>query len=300
MALPVTQAAEEDAAEATAAEATADQATAADDLEDLEIDLLLTAIARRFGYDFRRYAPASLRRRIRHIVHAEGAPNITSLQARILHERGTLERFVSGLAVHTTRMFRDPPFYEALRSSVVPLLRTYPFARIWHAGCSTGEEVYSLAILLHEEGIYDRCRIYATDLSDALLDVARRGIYSVKSISERAEAYRAAGGTRELSAYYLADDYNAIFAQELRRNVVFSQHNLAVDGSFNEFHVILCRNVMLYFNEDLRAHVHQLFYDSLSSFGVLGLGSKETIRFTPLADRYVAMSPPVSLYRRIR
>jgi chemotaxis protein methyltransferase CheR len=300
MAQPVTQAAEEDVAEANAPEVAASEANAAEDVEDLEIDLLLTAIARRYGYDFRRYAPASLRRRIRHIVRTEGAPSISSLQARILHEPGTLERFVSSLAVHTTRMFRDPPFYAALRSSVVPLLRTYPFARIWHAGCSTGEEVYSLAILLHEEGLYDRCRIYATDLSDVLLDVARRGIYSLASMRESAKAYRVAGGASDLSAYYLADDRNAIFSQELRRNVVFSPHNLAVDGSFNEFHVILCRNVMLYFNEELRAHVHQLFYDSLSSFGVLGLGSKETIRFTPLADRYEALSPPLSLYRRIR
>jgi chemotaxis protein methyltransferase CheR len=296
----MTQAGDEGAVESTTTEANADEANAGDAVEGLEIELLLTAIARRYGYDFRRYAPASLRRRIRHIVHTEGAPNISSLQARILHEPGTLERFVSSLAVHTTRMFRDPPFYEALRSSVVPLLRTYPFARIWHAGCSTGEEVYSLAIVLHEEGLYDRCRIYATDLSDAPLDVARRGVYPLASIDESAQAYRAAGGARDLSAYYLADDRHAIFMQELRRNIVFSQHNLATDGSFNEFHVILCRNVMLYFNEELRAHVHHLFYDSLSSFGVLGLGSKETIRFTPLADRYEALCPPLSLYRRIR
>jgi chemotaxis protein methyltransferase CheR len=269
-----------------------------DDLEDLEVELLLAAIARRYGYDYRRYAPASLRRRLRHILHVEDAPNISSLQTRILHEPGCLERFVSSLAVHTTSLFRDPPFYEAFRTSVVPLLRTYPFARIWHAGCSTGEEVYSLAIVLHEEGLYDRCRIYATDLSDALLDVARRGVYSLESMRDGAQSYREAGGARDLSSYYLADHRSAIFTEELRRNVIFSQHNLASDGSFNEFHVILCRNVMLYFNDDLRTQVHQLFYDSLCSFGVLGMGSRETIRFTPLADRYEALCPPVSLFRR--
>jgi chemotaxis protein methyltransferase CheR len=271
-----------------------------DDLEDLELDLLLTGIARRWGYDFRGYSPASLRRRVRRAMGAEGVRTLSALQERVLHRPESLERFIASLSVNVTGMFRDPQVYRALRRQVLPMLRTYPFVRIWHAGCSTGEEVYSMAILLHEEGLLERCRIYATDLSDELLQRARRGVFPLRDMQEHTAAYHRAGGKADFSTYYTADHQSAILREDLRRNVVFSQHNLVSDGSFNEFQLILCRNVLIYFSEVLRERVHRLFYDSLVNFGVLALGVKESLRYTPFADRYEPLVESLGLYRRVR
>jgi chemotaxis protein methyltransferase CheR len=271
-----------------------------DELEDVELELLLTGLARRYGYDFRDYAPASLRRRVRRAVAREGLRNISALQERLLREPAAMRRFVANLSVGVTAMFRDPEFYREFRQHVVPLLRTYPFVRIWDAGCATGEEVYSLAIVLEEEGLYGRCRIYATDLSDALLEQARKGMFPLDSMQTYTANYLKAGGTREFSSYYIADSENAMFRESLRGNIVFSQHNLVSDGSFNEFNVILCRNVMIYFNQALRDRVHGLLHESLGMFGVLGVGRKENLRFTPHADCYEALPGDVGLYRRIR
>jgi chemotaxis protein methyltransferase CheR len=271
-----------------------------DDLEDLELDLLLTGIARRWGYDFRDYSPASLRRRVRKAMHGEGVRSLSALQERVLHRPEALQRFVSCLSVQVTGMFRDPQVYRALRRQVLPLLRTYPFVRIWHAGCSTGEEAYSMAILLAEEGLLERCRIYATDISDELLQRARRGVFPLREMQDHTAAYHRAGGKAEFSSYYTADHENAILREDLRRHLVFSQHNLVSDGSFNEFQLILCRNVMIYFSEALRERVHQLFYDSLVTFGVLALGIKESMRYTSFADRYEPLVESLGLYRRVR
>jgi chemotaxis protein methyltransferase CheR len=271
-----------------------------DDVEALEIELLLTAIERRYGYDFRNYSGASLRRRIRRAVEREGVRAISELQSRILHDPYCMHRFVTSVAVCATAMFRDSTFYLAMRKTVIPLLRTYPFIRIWHAGCATGEEVYSMAILLEEEGIYDRCRLYATDLSDELLDRAQTGIYPLDKIRHYTTNYHRAGGTAEFSSYYTADHKNAILRSSLKRNIVFSQHNLASDGSFNEFNVILCRNVMIYFDNELRNRVHELLYASLGMFGVLGVGMKESLLATPHEDRYQALDANVRLYQRMR
>jgi chemotaxis protein methyltransferase CheR len=196
-------------------------------------------------------------------------------------------------------MFRDPSFFVAFRQHVVPLLRTYPFIRIWHAGCSTGQEVYSMAILLDEAGLYHRCRIYATDMNEAVLQRAKQGIYPLDRMQEYTQLYLRAGGTRSFSEYYTAAYDSAIFRNSLKENVVFSLHNLAIDRSFNEFNVILCRNVLIYFNKELQGQVHKLFYESLCSFGVLGLGRQETIRFTPYEAQYEEVSPGDKLYRRI-
>jgi chemotaxis protein methyltransferase CheR len=271
-----------------------------DDVEALEIELLLTAIERRYGYDFRNYSGASLRRRIHRAVEREGVRAISELQSRILHDPYCMHRFVTSVAVCATSMFRDASFYLSMRRTVIPLLRTYPFIRIWHAGCATGEEVYSMAILLEEEGIYDRCRLYATDLSDDLLDRAQTGIYPLDKIRNYTTNYHRAGGTGEFSAYYTADHKNAILRPSLKRNIVFSQHNLASDGSFNEFNVILCRNVMIYFDSELRGRVHELLYASLGMFGVLGVGMKESLLATPHEDRYQALDASVRLYQRMR
>lgn len=269
------------------------------DVETLEIELLLTAVARRYGYDFRMYSPASLRRRIRRAVVEEGVQTVSALQEVLLHDPDALERFVSILSVHVTAMFRDPAFYRALREEIVPMLRTYPFVRVWHAGCSTGEEAYSLAVVLSEEGILDRCRIYATDLSAELLDRARRGIFSLSAIRDYTANYVRAGGTKDFSQYYRAGHDAIRFRDDIRRNLIFSQHNLASDGSFNEFQLILCRNVMIYFNPTLRRRVHELLYESLAIFGVLGLGMRETMAGNPLAKRYAVVDESVRLYRRV-
>jgi chemotaxis protein methyltransferase CheR len=271
-----------------------------DDVEALEIDLLLTAIERRYGYDFRNYSGASLRRRIHRAVEREGVRAISDLQSRILHDPYCMHRFVTSVAVCATSMFRDSTFYLAMRRTVLPLLRTYPFIRIWHAGCATGEEVYSMAILLEEEGIYDRCRLYATDLSDDLLDRAQTGIYPLDKIRNYTTNYHRAGGIGEFSSYYTADHKNAMLRPSLKRNIVFSQHNLASDGSFNEFNVILCRNVMIYFDAELRSRVHELLYASLGTFGVLGVGMKESLLATPHEDRYQPLDASVRLYQRMR
>lgn len=269
------------------------------ELEDIEISLLLEGLYHVYGFDFREYARSSLKRRILELMRAEKLDTVSALQNRILHEPACLERFLLGLAVHATSMFRDPSFYLTFRRKVVPLLRTYPTVMIWIAGCSTGEEVYSLAILLAEEGLYSKCRIYATDMSHAVLRKARDGIFPLSAMREYTNNYHMAGGVNEFSDYYTAQYDNVIFSSALKKNLVFSEHNLATDGSFNEFQVILCRNVMIYFNKDLQARVHNLLYDSLSMFGVFGIGNKESLKFTPRAEFYEHLNESDKLYRKV-
>ena len=269
------------------------------ELEDIEIKLLLEGVFRYYGYDFRNYAPASLKRRIWKIIHLEHLTSISGLQEKILHDHTCLERFLLGLSVNVTAMFRDPSFYLAFRSKVVPLLRTYPFIRIWCAGCSSGEEVYSMAILLQEEGLYHRCRIYATDMNEMVLKQAKAGIFALRLMQEYAQNYLQAGGNQSLSEYYTTAHDKAIFRASLKENIVFSAHNLVTDGSFNEFNVVLCRNVLIYFNQVLQERVHKLLYDSLCLFGVLGLGHKESLKFTPYYRYYEDLASREKLYRRI-
>src|SRR5688572_22832092 len=269
------------------------------DREEIEIGLLLEGIFRQYGYDFRGYAHASIRRRILNAVRAENLATISGLQERVLHDASCMERLLAALTVHVTAMFRDPGFYRAFRDKVVQALETYPFVRIWHAGCSTGEEVYSLAILLSEEGIYERCRIYATDLSERVLLQARDGIFPLGAMKEYTENYVKAGGKASFSEYYTARYDHAVFRPALRENVVFAPHNLVTDGSFNEFNVILCRNVMIYFDRELQNRVHELFYRSLVRLGVLGLGKKESLRFTPYEASYQELDGAERLYRKM-
>jgi len=264
-----------------------------------ELDLLLEAVYRRYGYDFRDYARASLRRRVRNIMEAEGVRTMSGLQERIIHEPASLERFVRTMAVNVTSMFRDPHFFRVFRERVVPMLRTYPFVRVWHAGCSTGEEVYSMAILLQEEGLYDRCRIYATDMNESVLKQAKEGIFPLDVMDRFSQNYRESGGHKSLSDYYTAAYGSAIFRANLRENVLFSQHNLATDSSFNEFNVILCRNVMIYFKKDLQNRVHRLLHESLAISGILGLGNKESLQFTSHERDYAQLECGTKLYRRI-
>ncbi len=268
-------------------------------VEDIELELLLEGIFRQYGFDFRNYAFSSLRRRVLNFMRQESIGTISLLQDRILHDHLWLERFLYALSVNVSAMFRDPHFYRTLRKEVVPLLRTYPFVRIWLAGVSMGEEVYSLSILLQEEGIYDRCRIYATDINDAVLKKAKEGIYPIELMQTYTNNYIKAGGIQAFSDYYTAAYNRVILKSSLRENVVFAQHNLASDSSFNEFQVILCRNVMIYFNSQLQAHVHHLLHQSLVMFGVLGMGAKETLKFSPHEHEYEEIDHASRLYRRI-
>jgi len=269
-----------------------------DALEELEIDLLFEAIFRQHGFDFRGYARSSLRRRVRTAVAAEALNTVSGLLEKALHDSGCLERLLLTLSVHVSAMFRDPRFFSAFRQRAVPLLRTYPFIRIWQAGCSTGEEVYSLAILLQEEGLYDRCRIYATDMNELVLRRAREGIYPLDVMQKYTANYLAAGGTHAFSDYYTAAYDHVMLRPSLREQVVFSQHNLASDGVFNEFNVILCRNVMIYFTRPLQERVHDLFARSFATFGLLGLGSHESLRFLPNEHEYEPLAAGEKLFRR--
>jgi chemotaxis protein methyltransferase CheR len=270
------------------------------DLETLELQLLLEGIYRHYGFDFREYAPASLKRRVWRRVQAEHAGTIAGLLERVLHDPLVMERLLLDLSINVTSMFRDPTFYAAFREKVAPMLHTYPFTRIWVAGCSTGEEVYSLAILLHEEGLYDRTRIYATDINEAVLDRARAGVFPLEKMQEYTENYLRAGGKRSFSEYYLAKYEGALFERSLTENVVWAPHNLVQDRSFNTFNVILCRNVMIYFDRALQTRVHELFHESLERFGILALGHKESIRFSGFDDRYEELDPQEKIYRKVR
>ncbi|PYQ33685.1 MAG: chemotaxis protein CheR [Acidobacteria bacterium] len=270
------------------------------DLEALEIKLLTEGIYEHYGFDFRDYSVPSMKRRIWKRIYAEGLSTVSGLQEKVLHDAGTMERLLLDLSINTTAMFRDPTFYLAFRQKIVPTLRTYPFVRIWHAGCSTGEEVYSMAMLLQEEGLYERCRIYATDINEAVLQRAKEGIFPLSSMQENTSNYIAAGGTGNFSQYYTARYDHAIFRPSLRENVVFAQHNLVTDASFNQFNVIFCRNVLIYFNNELQDRVQKLFLNSMETFGILGLGKKETIKYTTIADSYEVIDAEERIYRRVR
>ena len=270
------------------------------DLEQLEVELLLEGIYRRYGYDFRLYAPASLRRRLRRRMDGAGVESISALQERVLHDSAVMERLLLDLSINVTAMFRDPTFFVAFRERAVPLLRTYPFSRIWVAGCSTGEEVYSLAILLREEGLGDRTRIYATDINETVLAQARLGVFPLEKMQEYTQNYLRAGGGRPFSEYYVARYEGAQFDRTLADGVVFAQHNLASDAAFNEFHVIMCRNVMIYFDKPLQDQVHRLFHESLATFGLLALGQRETIRLSPHESDYEVLDAEERLYRKVR
>lgn len=273
--------------------------TQEDELERLEIELLLEAVFRRYGFDFRDYAYTSMRRRILHLMHEEKLKTVSALQEKVLHEDGTMDRLLNGLTISVTSMFRDPEFYVSIREKVLPILRTYPNINIWHAGCASGEEVYSMAILMQEEGLYDKCRLYATDMNENALKSAKSGILPITVMKDYTNNYLRSGGKSSFSHYYTAKHGNAIFDQSLKRNVVFAHHNLVTDSSFHEFHFILCRNVMIYFNKALQSRVFKLFNESLSPFGVLALGIRESLLLNPEKESYEEIDGLQRLFRRI-
>jgi chemotaxis protein methyltransferase CheR len=247
---------------------------------DIELPLLLEAVYRKYHYDFRGYAAASLKRRVTQAMERFECRTLSQLQDRVLHEPALFPALLDFLTVQVSEMFRDPPYFRALREKVVPLLRTYPSLKVWVAGCSTGEEVYSLAILLHEEGLLERSLIYATDISAGALERAQAGIYDAARIGGFTDNHRKSGARSSLSDYYTAAYGKAVFDKSLKANIVFADHSLSTDSAFSEVQFVSCRNVLIYFDRQLQDRVLGLFRDSLCRKGFLGLGSKESLRFS--------------------
>ena len=267
-------------------------------IEPVEIDLLLDAIYRRYGYDFRSYARASIERRVRQFMSGAGCASVPEMVPKILNDKEFFSRLVRYFSVPFTEMFRDPFVYRAVRENVVPLLKTWPHFKIWHAGCATGEEVYSLAIVLKEEGVYDRGTIYATDFNDEVLDQAREGIYEVSKIKEATRNYQLAGGKASFADYYHARYNAAAIDGLLKERITFANHNLAVDESFGEMHLVFSRNVLIYFNRELQNRAMRLFTESLVHGGFLCLGTKEDIQFTDVSNRYDVVDEKARIYKK--
>ena len=269
-----------------------------DATEDLEIQLLLDALHHHYHYDFRHYARASIKRRLLQARDQMGFSSLSALQERVLHDPTTLPRLLGYLTVQVSEMFRDPSYFRAIREQVTPHLRTYPSLKVWIAGCSAGEELYSLAILFREEGLYDRTLFYATDINPEALRAAEAGVYPLDQVRRYTENHRASGGRSSLSDYYRADYGRAVFDAALRERVVFSDHSLVSDAVFSEMHLISCRNVLIYFDRPLQDRAVGLFKDSLPRGGFLGLGSKESLRFSAHAGAFTEFVRDEKIYRR--
>ncbi len=266
---------------------------------DIELRMLVEAVYLKYNYDFRDYTGASQKRRVLVAMREMGCPTISALQEKVLHAPDGFAKLLQYLTIPVTEMFRDPEYYLAVREQVVPHLHTYPSLKIWVAGCSTGEEVYSLAILLHEEGLLERSLIYATDINPQSLEAARRGVFGLDRMRLYTENYQKAGGKRAFSEYYTAAYGGALFDRALVENVTFADHSLATDTVFSETHFVSCRNVMIYFNRRLQNRVLGLFHESLCHRGFLGLGSKESIDFSSYATRFEVLSRRERLFRKV-
>ncbi|MFE0507875.1 CheR family methyltransferase [Peribacillus butanolivorans] len=267
--------------------------------EDIEIELLLQAIYSVSGFDFRKYMRSSIKRRVENRMRLDHIRRISGMIERVLYEKGYVEKLLNDFSINVTEMFRDPDFFKAFRLKIVPLLKQLPEIRIWHAGCSTGEEAFSMAILLKEEGLYEKAKIYATDMNEDVLRHAEKGILPLNRMQSYTKNYLQAGGKQEFSEYYTTDYQNAYLNSSLLKNIVFFQHNLVTDGSFNEFHIIMCRNVMIYFTGELQTCVNHLFYDSLSKEGFLAVGSKETLHTSSLSEDYEDFDSKERIYRKL-
>lgn len=251
-----------------------------------ELDILINEVFEAYGYDFGGYSRASFKRRIDRLINMDGLGSFGALLSRVLSDAEYFNRMVEEITVNVTEMFRDPLFYKVLREEILPIIGTKPFIRIWHAGCSTGEEVYSMAILMREANLLHKCLLYATDINPAVLETARKGVFPLRMMKEYSENYRISGGNKDFSSYFTANYGHAKFDETLSEKMVFSQHNLVSDRSFNEFDLILCRNVMIYFDKDLQDTALSLFDESLAKLGFLALGTKESIKFSVVQHRY--------------
>jgi chemotaxis protein methyltransferase CheR len=269
------------------------------EVEDIEVALLLDAIYQRYGYDFRNYSRVSIKRRIENLLGKAKCGTISSMISPLLHDEAFFETLVYGLSVTVSEMFRDPEFFRALREKVIPYLKTYPFVKIWHAGCSTGEEVYSLAIVLKEEDFYDHATIFATDFNDLALSKAGQGIYPLEKMKDYTANYQRSGGTGSFVQYYHAGYDAAVLDPSLKKNIAFASHNLVTDGVFSEVHLIVCRNVLIYFDRTLQNQVLRLFHDSLVRGGILALGSKESVQFSEVGKDFKTLSQKWKIYQKI-
>lgn len=269
------------------------------DNDKIEIDILLSAIRSRYGYDFSNYSYASLKRRLERACQQAKATRFTELLDKILHNEADFDEFLKHMSITVTDMFRDPLFYRSLREKVIPVFKTFPFVKIWHAGCATGEEVYSMAIMLHEEGFLERSRIYATDFNKNSLNIAQKGVYPAKQLENYSTNYLEAGGNSSFSDYY-RNSYDLIkFKDYLKERVTFSYHNLVTDGVFGEMNLICCRNVLIYFDRTLQGRVLSLFTESLRYGGFLCLGNKETLNFTNVRHMFEVMDSKQRIYKKI-
>ncbi len=269
------------------------------EIEDIELRLFLDAVYERYGYDFRNYARASVKRRIRAILEKTGHDNICELIPRLLYDESFFSNIVYYFSITVTEMFRDPDFFRAFRENIVPYLKTYPHIKVWHAGCASGEEAYSLAIVLKEEGLYNRATIYATDFNDVALKIAKNGIYPLENLKKYTSNYQKSGGTCSFSEYYLAKYESAVMNKSLKERITFANHNLVTDAVFSEMHMIFCRNVLIYFNKTLQDRVLNLFNDSLIRKGFLCLGNKESLRFSSVSDKFQEVDWKEKIYRKI-
>jgi chemotaxis protein methyltransferase CheR len=267
--------------------------------ENLEIDLFLDAMYKKYGYDFRNYSRASIKRRIEHRLKLSNIKNISAMQHQLINDWDFFETVLRDFSINVTEMFRDPSFYKAMREEIIPRVKNLQQINIWHAGCATGEEVYSMAILLKEEGIYDKTRIYATDFNKDVLEKAKQGVYPAKLLKQYILNYREAGGVESFADYYSARYELVLMNSSLRKNILFSDHNLTCDTVFGEMDIIICRNVMIYFNIELQNHVFKLFLDALGKPGFLCLGSKETVSISDYANNFDAIDRKERIYQKV-
>jgi len=268
------------------------------DISELEIWLLLEAIFLKYGHDFRQYSKAHIHRRIRNRMAMSGLEDVSQIQSKVLNDETFAYELLQDLSITVTEMFRDKDFYKSLRENVIPILKTYPFIKIWHAGCATGEEAYSMAIILQEEGLYDRATIYATDFNQHALNRAKEGIISNATIKQYTANYQLSGGKESFSDYYTSSYGNVIMNQSLKKNIVWANHNLVIDSVFAEVHLILCRNVLIYFDINLQNKVQKLFYESLINGGILCLGSKEGLCFTDFFEKYTELDKKQRIFKK--
>ena len=268
--------------------------------ENIEIKLLIEAVLLKYGYDFRDYSKAHIKRRIKFLTGNLKAKNISELQHRLIYKKNNFYDFLNALSINTTEMFRDAPFYLEVRNMIIPLIMKNAFNRIWHAGCSTGEEVYSMSILLMENNLSNNTQVYATDFNSNIINKAREGIYPLALLKDYTRNYQKSGGINPFSDYYFADNESVIMKKKLKENILFSEHNLVTDGVFNEMEIILCRNVLIYFNKSLQNHVIKLFYDSLPIGGILCLGTKESLQFTEYNSCFKEISGRQRIYKKIK
>ncbi|MBN2752261.1 MAG: protein-glutamate O-methyltransferase CheR [Rhodospirillaceae bacterium] len=268
--------------------------------ERLEMRLLLEAIYQKSGYDFRGYASAHIKRRLEYVRKRAGLSTFCEVAHKLIWDSDFFDATLTALSINVTEMFRDPPFYSAIRQTVIPLLKTYPFIKVWHAGCASGQEVYSMAILLEEEGMKSRAQIYATDINPPVLETARQGIYPLDAVRQYTTNYQKSGGTASFSEYYTADYESAAIKASLKNNILFSPHNLVTDGIFGEMNIIFCRNVLIYFGDELQNKAIKLFLNSLCNGGFLCLGTKESLRFSDYADAFEIVDAREKIYRKRR